>query len=192
MPLDVITDHRPEASMRPAVYLLLLTLAGFWQTADSAAPSSARNPCALLKVVEVASVLPGAKGGVVNNTREKYGITACEWDTAANRFVLQFWKNVGSSAKEEAQGLMSGVLDPLQPAAKNSVRYETITGIGQSAIAVVEKGDAARGMLNDFALLVVQHGDQIVILMAPELARVDRAKALAGLKSLGQSAVARF
>ena len=180
-----------DASVLPALFFLLLIAIGFHRTAESA-ETPARNACALLKTAEVAAVLPGAKAGKVDTTREKYGIAACEWDTAAHRAALQFWNNEGNTARQEAQGLILGVIDPLKPAASRNIRYETIPGLGEAAVAVIEKGDPQRGVLDDFAMLVVQKGDQMIVFVAPELAAIDRAKALAGLKALGQSSVARF
>jgi hypothetical protein len=46
--------------------------------------------------------------------------------------------------------------------------------------------------MNDAAMLVMQKGDQILVLAAPELARLDRVKALAALRSLGERAASRL
>ena len=183
--------HRVNPATLPALFTLLLATMGCQQAAQSAAPA-AKGPCALLKQSEVAAVFPGAKAGEVDTSREQYGITACVWNTASSRFVAQYWKAVGGSAQDEAKGLMLGVVDPLKPGAANNVRIETVTGVGDQAVAAVETQDEQRGILGDMAMLTVQKGDQILVLMAPELAHMDRAKALAALKSLGSSSASRL
>lgn len=187
--IGAITRRNQDMSVWPALMLLLLAAIGWINTAEAAAP---KDPCGLLKVSEVSAAFPGAKTGKVDTTRQEYGIIACEWPTARSRFVVQFWDSAGSSAKEEASGLMLGVIDPLKPGAGNNIRYETITDVGDAAVAAVEARDDKRGILSDLALLVVKKGDKILVLLSSELARGDRAKALAALKSLGQSSAARL
>lgn len=163
------------------------------ETAAAAAEPAGAGACRLLQLGEVKEVFAGAKRGEVDTSREQYGISACEWMTDNGLFVAQYWKNEdATTAQNEASGLVLGAVDPLKPSARNAVRYETIQGVGEQAVAVIEAEDAARGVLSDFAMLVAQRGDHILVLIAPQLARVDRAKALAGLQSLGQAAAKRL
>lgn len=160
------------------------------ETKSAAASGGA---CRLLESSEVRAVFAGAKTGEADESRKQYGITACTWSTPRGTLVVQFWASENSSAKDEARGLIQGVLDPLKgDAARNNVRYENVSGVGEQAVAVIETKDAQRGVLTDFAMLVAQRGDRILVLIAPELARSERTKALEGLQALGKSAVSRL
>jgi len=160
---------------------------------NAAAAPAASSACRLLSNSEVEAVFTGAKPGEADESRQQYGISACTWATARGTFVAQFWSGSGNSARDEAQGLMLGALDPLKgQAARNNVRYEDVAGVGEQAVAVLETKDEQRGVLDDFAMLVAQRGDHILVLIAPELARTERAKALAQLQALGKSAVERL
>ena len=164
-------------------------------TASAGATSpAAEGACRLLTSSEVDAVFAGAKKGEVDNSRQQYGISACIWSTERGTFVAQFWTSTGgTTAKDEARGLMLGALDPLKgQAARNNVRYEAVQGVGEQAVAVLETQDDQRGVLNDFAMLVAQRGDHILVLIAPELARSERGKALTQLQALGQSAANRL
>lgn len=158
---------------------------------DTAEPAG-EGACRLLRSKEVAAVFAGAKSGQVDDSRKQYGITACTWPTERGKLVVQFWNSENSSAKDEAETLVLGVLDPMKGAARNNVRYENVPGIGEQAVAVVETRDEARGVISDCAILVAQHGDRILMVFATELARSERAKALADLTSLAKNAVARL
>ena len=159
--------------------------------AHAAAPSG--SPCRLLQMGEVESVFSGAKDGEVDNSRQQYGISACIWPTARNRFAAQYWSSVGASARDEASGLMLAAIDPLKgPSARNNIRYEEIAGVGEEAVAIVEPKDESRGVLDDVAVLVARRGDHILVLTAPELVRSERTQALRELQALGKSAVERL
>jgi hypothetical protein len=185
------------------VLLATLVLSGCQKQAGETSSSSARvgaksaaasgDACHLLDSSEVRAVFAGAKNGETDDSRKQYGITACTWSTPRGTFVIQFWESEGSSARDEASGLVEGVLDPLKgAAARNNVRYENVPGVGEQAVAVVETQDAQRGVLNDFAMLVARNGNHILVLIAPQLARSERTKALEGLQALGKSAVSRL
>ena len=73
-----------------------------------------------------------------------------------------------------------------------AVRYETIPGIGEQAMALVEKQDDARGILTDAAMLVTLRTGQFLELQSQDLARGDRTAALKSLATLARSAVARL
>ena len=167
-------------------------LASASPTPMSAAPVEANSPCRLLTDAEVRAVFPGAKSGVPERSREEYGIKACVWDMDTDRFVLQTWASKGGNADNEIRGLASGFVDPLNAGAQNNVRYETIAGIGEQAMAMVETQDEKRGILSDAALLVAQHGNRILELQSQELPHRTRAAALQALTTLGREAVARM
>ena len=171
--------------MRIALSLLLLAGA-------AAATAAPRNVCSLLTPAEISAYLPGAKAGKPEASREKYGVTACEWDTGGGTFFVQNWKSEGDSARDEIEALMLGVVDPMKRNAMANVRFETIQGLGDQAVAVVEVKDEKRSILNDAAMLIEKRGDQVLMLAATNAARGDRAKVLAALKSLAQKSLARL
>lgn len=157
-----------------------------------AAPKAADDPCRLLTDSEVRSMFAAAKPGVRERSREEYGIHACVWDTDTGQFALQLWNAKSSNVNNEIRGLASGFLDPLNPAAQNNVRYETIAGVGEQAMAVVETQDEKRGILSNAALLVAQHGNRILELQSSDLPHSERATALKTLTTLGRTAVDRL
>lgn len=158
----------------------------------AAAPRAADDACRLLTDPEVRRVFPGAKPGVRERSREEYGIHACVWDTDTGQFALQLWGAKGGNVDNEIRGLASGFLDPLNPAAQKNVRYETIAGVGEGAMAVVETQDEKRGILTSVALLVAQRGNQILELQSSDLPHSERATALQALTTLGHTAVDRL
>ncbi len=165
---------------------------------EDAAPSvaasaqvEADSPCRLLTDAQVRAVFPGAKSGVPERSREEYGIKACVWETDGGRFVVQTWTAKGS-VDNEIRGLASGFVDPINSAAQNNVRYETVEGVGEQAMAVLETQDQKRGILADAALLIARRGNRILELQSQELPHRTRAVALQALTTLGREAVARM
>lgn len=156
------------------------------------APPPTDDACRLLSDADVRTIFPGAGHGVRETTREKYGIRACVWETKGGRFALQRWTAKPNTVGDEIRGMALGVLDPLKPAARTSVRCETIAGIGDQAMAMVESQSEARGILADAAMLMTQRGDQLIELQSSELGRGDRGAALQSLATLGRAAVARL
>jgi hypothetical protein len=159
---------------------------------DPATPADPNSVCRLLTDAEVRAVFPSAHAGEPERTREKYGISACLWSGDFGRVGLQTWNAKGRSADDEARGMVSGFIDPLSSSAADQVRYETLAGVGDQAVAVVEKQDATRGILNDVAMLTVRKDDRIIMLIGDDLAQRDRAQALAALTSLGAAAADRL
>jgi hypothetical protein len=153
---------------------------------------AADDPCRLLTTAEVRGVFPEAKPGVRERTREKYGITACVWDTPTGKFVLQLWTADANSLDDEIRGLSSGFIDPTNSAARDNVRFETIAGVGEAATAVVETRNEQKGILNDVAMLMSQRGTQILDVASSDLPRGDRAVALQALTNLAKLADARM
>jgi hypothetical protein len=158
-----------------------------------AATPAVTGPCALLTQSEVKAAFAGAGAGQPDASRQKYGIAACQWPTQQGHFIAQVWKSEEASALTEARSLMLGFLDPMKSNPDANVRYETIAGVGQQAVAVVETKDVQRGVMIDVSLLVTLKGDQTLVLLAPpDFARRDRAAALTTLKSLAKTAVSRL
>jgi len=174
------------------VFLGLTVSGGFGLLLASPAIAATPNPCALLTQAEVAGAFPGAKAGVPETTREKYGIFGCIWTAPGGRIVAQYWNNENpTTAKVEAESLVSGALDPFKNGAAAAVLSRSIPSVGQSAHAAIARIDAARGVLNDFAIVAVVVGDRTITIMSPELATRDPVKAFATLTALARSAATR-
>ncbi|HMN78851.1 MAG TPA: hypothetical protein PKA20_02860 [Burkholderiaceae bacterium] len=162
-------------------------------SAAAAEPLPKGDPCRLLTDGEVRKFYPKASAGQRERTREKYGIVACVWDHPVGKLVAQVTLGAQpGSSMEEAQGIAIGFLDPLKPASRKAVRYEKVTGVGDEAVGVVERGDEKQGVLNDAAYLYTQRGDQQLLIIAVDLARGDRAAALKTLQEIGRTAAARL
>lgn len=156
------------------------------------APLAADDPCRLLTNPEVRGIFPEAEAGQRERTREKYGITACIWKTPTGVFALELWTLEENSVDSEIRGLSSAFIDPVNPAARDNVRFETIAGVGEAAMAVVEVRDEQRGIVADVALLVSQRGTQVLEVESSDLPRGDRAAALRALTTLAKLADARM
>lgn len=177
-------------SSAPDVLPVTASAAPLASASASAEPVEADSPCRLLADTQVRAVFPSAKSGVPERSREEYGIKACVWDMDTDRFVLQVCTAKGS-VDDEIRGLASGFVEPFG-GAQNNIRYETIAGVGEQAMAVVETQDQKRGILSDAALLVAKHGNQILELQSQELPHRARADALQALTTLGREAVSRM
>ena len=151
--------------------------------------TAAEGLCQLLTLGEVAAVFPGAEAGVVTKVPVE-GVTACTWAIPAGRFVLQSWPAKDPVA-DEMKGLTFGVLDPFKPT-DGLIHYETVTGVGDEALAVLTQKDEKRGILSDAAILVARRGDKILVILSDDLPQRDHAQALAALQSLDSSAAGRM
>jgi hypothetical protein len=151
-----------------------------------------KDACHLLTNAEVAAAFPGAKAGVGETGRANLGILGCEWSTPNGRVVAQFWKNEDpTTARAEVEGMVMGALDPTKASTSRAVKYETLPGVGESAVVAVAKRDAAAGVLNDMAVAGVVASGRTITIFAPQLAAGDQVKAIAVLSSLAKSAAKR-
>ena len=177
----------------PATPVATTTALSTTAASPRAAAKAGDGLCRLLADAEVRRVFPQAKAGVPERTREQYGIRACVWDMPHGPFVLQQWDaQGGGTVDNEIRGLATGMLDPVNPKARNAIRYETVPGIGEQAMAMVERKDDARGILTDAAILVSRSGGHFLELQSVDLARGERAAALQVLGDLGRAAVGRL
>jgi hypothetical protein len=151
------------------------------------------DPCALLTTAEVQKALPGSKPGQLDRKLEKSGILRCRWDAPTGWLMIVTGEDGPDSAKDEVETWASGVVDPVRGNVKRSVRFESLPGIGDQAIAFVERRDEAKGILQDGAALVVRRGNRQVSVMSGHLARSrERAEALRVLGELGQAIAKRL
>lgn len=189
------SDHaRAHAAF--SLTLLALIVAGhlgsaFAQTAKKL-PSG--DPCTVLPLSDVQKAFPGAKPGVRETRKEKYGITECAWKDGSGVVVFGVQEFYGrDTAMVETQGFAMAMVGGNMANARN-VRYEILTGVGlgNEAVAFVEASDAKRGIVSDGAMLTLHRGDHTLWLTSPALPARDRAAALKTLEVLGRIAVKRL
>lgn len=176
-------------------YLALLTaLAGlaFPGVGNAQRP----DPCALLTVVELQPAFPGSKQGRTVRTLEKDGILSCEWTYNTGRVALiAGGDGIEDTPLDEAKTMMNAFVDPLRPDAERHVRFETLPGVGDKAVAILERQDRAKGITNNGVLLVVRRGKRQVVLIAVppgDLMRRERAEALKIVADLGRAIARRL
>lgn len=156
-------------------------------------PTPTDDPCGLLTDAEVRKAFPGATAGKREHGLDEHGIQTCLWDTPTDRFVVQTFEAKSGSVEDELRSRMLGSVDPLMAGAADQVRYETIDGIGDQTMLVIEKADPQRGILADTAVLVTQRrGRKAVLFTGGSLAGGDRASALEVLETLGRSTAKRL
>ena len=157
-----------------------------------AAGAAGDGPCALLTIAEVQRAFTGAKPAKLDRSLEYAGILRCAWEYPGGRFGIIDGTEAPDPVRAEAETLTLGIVDPLKREASRHVRYETLAGVGDEAIAVVERADPAKGFVAHGAFLVVRRGARQITLMDANLATRDRAAALAALQELGKAAAKRM
>jgi hypothetical protein len=174
----------------------LAILAGVaWLTSTVPVAGQIGDPCALLTTAEMQQAFPGTTPGRVDRALEKNGILRCEWTHSTGRVVLVAGADGGDSPVDDAKTFMLSFVDPLRPDAEQHVRIETLTGVGDQAVAIVERLDQAKGITQNGAVLVVRRGTrQVALLAVPpgDLARRERADALKVLADLGRAIAKRL
>jgi hypothetical protein len=156
------------------------------------AGASGEGPCALLTITEVQRAFAGAKPGKLDRSLEDSGILRCAWEYTGGRFGIIDGTEAPDPVRAEAETLTLGFVDPLKRDAARHVRYEVLTGVGDEAIAVVERADSAKGFVANGAFLVLRRGARQITLMDTNLAARDRQAALAALQDLGKAAARRM
>lgn len=156
-----------------------------------AAPAHARdtNPCTFLPLHDVRRVYPDAQAGVPDMSLAKEGIVRCTWKHGTGTLFLITGADAGDTPAEEAESWSLAIVDPLRSDAARLVRYETMSGVGDAAVAVVERRDPAKGFIQDGAYITLRRGPSLVSILAPDLARGDRAEALQKLTQLARALV---
>lgn len=175
--------------------LLVLLVAGPGRIAASGRVQDDRSgPCRLLTLAEVQQVFAGANASSLDRRNEKYGTLSCTWKHATG--ILQVIEGTEPEAvetvMEEARGWINVFVDPLKPQAEKQVRYDRLSGVGDEAVAIVERMDAAKGFMNDGAILVVRRGKRQVSLLSNDLGKRERTGALKAFEQLGKAVAARL
>ena len=160
--------------------------------ATSPAGAAAERPCDLLTRAEVQRVFAGANPAQLDRSLADSGILRCAWEYPGGRFGIIDGTEEADPVRAEAETWTLGFVDPLKRDASRHVRYETLAGVGDEAIAVVERADPAKGFVANGAFLVVRRGARQITLMDAALAARDRPAALAALLELGKAAAKRM
>lgn len=165
-------------------------------TGSAGASRSRNDACSLLTVAEIRRVLPEATRAERNDRLVAQGIAACRWYGAgkASLVDLSVWTVSGpdDTPEENARTLAMGIADPTRPGADAAVRLEKVAGVGEDAVAVVEKADDARGILSTSAYITVRRNGRIATVASGFVAVDDRPKAIAQLATLGEAVAARL
>ena len=177
----------------------LVTILGMIAVGPVSPTEAILDPCTLLTVADVQMAFPGAGAGKPDRSQEKQGLLKCVWpypgdskSAAGSLFVFTSDEVTETPREEAADTWALTFLDPLRNDAAKQVRYETLTGVGDQAVAVVERADKAKGFSINAAILVVRRGRQQAALLAPDLARRERAEALRILGELGKAMAKRL
>lgn len=179
---------KPDASSAEA---MAATPASNADTGFASVAAAGDDPCAIVSHGEVRAVFAGAESGKRNHSMDQYGMASCTWELPTNNLAAQIFKST-NSAGEEVRGRMLGFLDPLQPGLRGKIKYDTIAGLGDEAVAVAVKADQAAGILADTAMLGIRKGDRMVVLFTSTLVDGDPAASKAALQKLGNSAATRL
>lgn len=181
------------------IAVVALIAAGCGQSGPSHEAPSAAAPLAsegasrcLLSDSEARAVFPAAKAGVPDRQREELGLPGCQWEVGDGGFGVHYWTVTEGTVDSEIRGWAQGYIDPLNPAAGNNVRFETIGGVGDGAMAFAETTDRPRGILASASVLVAQRGNKMLKVEIAGVPNGDRAAALQALTTLGRAAVARL
>jgi hypothetical protein len=185
----------PDSAFRVAS-LLALIVAGHMGSAIAQAPTKipSGDPCTVVPLSDVQKAFPGARPGVRETRKEKYGVTECTWKDGGGVVVFGVQEFYGrDSAMEETKSFALAIVEGKVASVRN-VRYETLTGIGlgNEAVAFVEPIDAKRGIVSDGAMLTLHRGERTLWLTSPALPARDRAAALKTFEVLGRIAVKRL
>jgi hypothetical protein len=179
-----------ESSMKIRSVVLL---AGLACLASTRADAQGADPCALISATELQQAFPGIKPGRLDRGLEKQGILRCEWILPVGRMVLiSGGDDESDTPVDEAETMMMAFVDPLHADAQRNVRIEKLPGVGDEAVAVVERMDKAKGITQNGALLVVRRGKRQIVVMTDDLARRERAEALKVLSDLGKAIAKRL
>ena len=182
-------------NLRSTCFITLALIATACSRADMAALApevQGEGPCRLLTTAEVQRAFPGSKAGRVDRSQEKNGVVSCLWDYPTGRFSIITGTDAPEPAKAEARGWTLIFLDPLRNDAERHVRYESLAGVGDEAIAIVEPQDKAKGFIQNGAILVVRRAQQQVSAMSTDLARRERGEALQVFADLGRAIAKRL
>lgn len=147
--------------------------------------------CSLLTKAEVQQAFSDVEQGVPDRELEAQGIRRCRWSYTGGHILVLEGDEITDSPKDEAVGWMEMFVDPLRGNAVRQMRFETLQGVGDSAVVAVERKDSSKGFIADGAVLVMRRGKRQISVIAPALAQRDRAEALRILSNWGKAIAKR-
>ena len=150
------------------------------------------DPCGLLTMSEIRRALPKVTKATREESLVAYGMKGCDWHGATGKapmLEVRVWQVSGAddTPMDNARTLAMGVADPTRAGTQEAVRLEKLAGIGEDAVAIVEKTDEARGILTTCAFISLQKNGRIVTMASSDIAAGDRSLALEQLKALGKA-----
>ena len=161
------------------------------QAATTALPTApVDNACDLLTDAEIRQVFPTAAPGKRNTESLQYGLDRCAWKTPTGQIGIEVSKVEAGAFENDLRGELQGAVDPRVNGALEGIQFHKVEGIGDHAIAVLEKGDAQRGIYADITLLAIQRGHRMAVLMLNEGS--PSAASLDNLKNLGHKLAPRL
>jgi hypothetical protein len=152
----------------------------------------ADNACNLLTDAEVRGVFPQATAGKRNIDSLQYGLDRCAWQEPTGQIGVEVSKIEASAFENELRGDLTGFVDPRINGAIDNIHFQNIPGIGDKAIAVLEKADAKRGIYTDIALLAIQRGHRMAVLMARDVSPDAPLPTRESLVELGRKLASRL
>ncbi|MEO7063121.1 MAG: hypothetical protein ABI082_05010 [Dokdonella sp.] len=155
-------------------------------------PSTApvENACDLLTDAEVRQVSPNAAPGKRNTESLQYGLDRCAWKTPTGQIGVEASKVEAGAFENDLRGELQGAVDPRVNGALDRIQFHKVEGIGDHAVAVLEKADPQRGIYADITLLAIQRGHRMAVLMLNE--GVPSSSSLDNLKELGRKLAPRL
>ena len=161
-------------------------------TASNAPVAPADNACDLLTDAEVRQVFPKAASGKRNTESLQYGLDRCAWKTPTGQIGVEVSREEANTFAKDLRAELQGAVDPRVQGALDRLRFQPVDGIGDHAIAVLEKGDAKLGIYADVALLAIQRNHRMAVLMVHGGSLDVPAKTLDNLQRLGRPLAARL
>lgn len=191
--LSACSAHSPDAAVTAPSDAALSPSSAPSKVKSSTAPTvSAENACSLLSDDDIHSLFPKAASGKRNTTSLEYGIDRCAWETPTGQIGVEVTKVEPDAFENELRGELTGVVDPTIEGAADRIAFQSIAGIGDHAIAILEKANAQRGVLSDVALLAIQRGHRMAVLMVHEASSDAPLPTLDALEALGRKLAPRL
>lgn len=161
------------------------------ESAANAGPTGpVDNVCALLTDAEIRHVFPDAASGKRNTESLQYGLDRCAWKTATGQIGVEASNVEAGAFENDLRGELQGAVDPRVNRALDRIQFHQVDGIGDHAVAVLEKADPQRGIYADITLLAIQRGHRMAVLMLNEGA--PSSSSLDNLKDLGRKLAPRL
>lgn len=129
---------------------------------------------------------------VRTQSRKQPDGTACTWKTPSAQFTLPRWTLYHASIEDEIRYFAADLLAPRAAAFGANLHFASIAKVDDTLSAVAESRDEGRGIASDVALLMNQHGDQMLALAAPDLPVLERGVASEALATLAIAATEIF